>query len=107
MWIKKGRKQIIVFIDPKGLIHMDLSDPKLKLHEFLRNELQKEIGNPNIKLDAFVISVTSFTDFANAHGQHLNINELEQNKHILFQSTDAGIPNKAYVERMFDILLTS
>lgn len=104
MWIKKGQKQTIVFIDPKGLVRMDLDDPKLKLHEFLRNELQKEIGNPNIKLDAFVISVTSFKDFVGVHGQHLTIDRLEQDKHILFQSTDAGVPNRLCIKKMFEIL---
>ena len=57
---------------------VDLDSPKLKLHEFLRNELQKEIGNPNIKLDTFVISVTSFKDFVGVHGQHLTITDLNR-----------------------------
>lgn len=104
MWIKKEQRQTIIFIDPKGLIHMGLDDPKLKLHKFLRNELQKEISNPNVKLDAFVISVTPFRDFANYHGQHLAMDKLEENNHILFQSTDAGIPNKSCIERMFEII---
>jgi hypothetical protein len=106
MWIKKAQKQTIVFIDPKGLIHMDIDDPKLKLHTFLRNEIEKEIGNPNIKLDAFVISVTPFRNFAAVHGQHLTMDKLEQDKHILFQSTDADIPNKSCIERMFEIIKT-
>jgi hypothetical protein len=104
MWIKKGKKQTIVFIDPKGLIHMDLDDPKLKLHNFLRNEIEKEIGNPNIKLDAFVISVTPFRNFAAVHGQHLTMDKLEQDNHILFQSTDADIANKSCIEKMFQII---
>jgi len=104
MWIKKAQKQTIVFIDPKGLIHMDIDDPKLKLHTFLRNEIEKEIGNPNIKLEAFVISVTPFRKFAAVHGQHLSMDTLEQDKHILFQSTDTDVPNKSCIERMFKII---
>lgn len=104
MWIKKGQKQTIVFIDPKGLTHTGLDDPKLKLHEYLREQIEKEIGNPNIKLDAFVISVTPFRDLARLHGPHLTIDHFEENKHVLFQSTDADIPNKSCIERMFEII---
>ncbi|MCW3998888.1 MAG: DEAD/DEAH box helicase family protein [Candidatus Bathyarchaeota archaeon] len=104
LWVKKGQQQIIVFIDPKGLIHMDIDDPKLKLHEFLKNEIEKEIGNPNIKLDAFVISVTPFRSFAAVHGPHLTMDKLEEEKHILFQSTDASVPNKSCIDRMFKII---
>ena len=104
MWIKKGEKQTIVFIDPKGLTHMGLDDPKLKLHEYLREQIEKEIGNPNIKLDAFVISVTPFRDLARLHGQHITIDYFEKDKHVLFQSTDSSISNKSCIERMFEII---
>ncbi|MEM2108041.1 MAG: hypothetical protein QXL10_02005 [Candidatus Bathyarchaeia archaeon] len=104
MWIKKGQKQTIVFIDPKGLTHMGLEDPKLKLHEYLHNQIEREINNPNIKLDAFVISVTPFRDLARIHGPHLTMDYLEKEKHVLFQSTDAGIPNKSCIEKMFQII---
>jgi len=104
MWIKKGQKQTIIFIDPKGLTHMSLDDPKLKLHEYLREQIEPEIGNPDIKLDAFVISVTPFRDLAIRNRTPLSIDYFEQNKHILFQSTDAGIPNKSCIKRMFEII---
>lgn len=107
MWIKKAQKQTIVFIDPKGLIHMDIDDKKLQLHTYLRNEIEKQIGDPNIKLDAFVISVTPFRKFATVHGQHLTMDKLEQDQHILFQSTDEGIPNRSCIERMFQIINTA
>lgn len=104
MWIKKEQKQTIVFIDPKGLVRMDLDDPKLKLHKYLREELEKEIGNSNIRLDAFVISVTPFRDLARIHGPHLAMDHLEREKHVLFQSTDSDIPNISCIERMFELI---
>ena len=104
MWIKKGQKQTIVFIDPKGLTHMGLDDPKLKLHEYLHEQIEKEIGNPNIKLDAFVVSVTPFRDLAKLHGPHLSMDYFEKEKHVLFQSTDVCVPNKSCIERMFQII---
>jgi hypothetical protein len=107
MWIKKAQKQTVVFIDPKGLTHMGVDDPKLKLHEYLGEQIENEIGNPNIKLDAYVISVTPFRDLARLYGQHLTREYFEQDKHVLFQSTDAGIPNTSYIDKMFEIIFAS
>ena len=45
LWIETEDKQTIVFIDPKGLAHMGIDDPKLKLHKFLKEELEKELDN--------------------------------------------------------------
>ncbi len=102
LWIKTGDKQTIVFIDPKGLAHMTIDDPKLNLHRFLKEELQQELDNPNVKLDAFVISVTDFPDFNRNQKQQYTLTQLEQDNHILFP--DVIIQNKSCIERMFDII---
>jgi hypothetical protein len=47
-----------------------LDDPKLKLHEYLREQIEKEVGKPNIRLDAFVVSVSTFWDLVRLYGQH-------------------------------------
>lgn len=102
LWVITGEKQAIVFIDPKGLVHMAIDDPKLNLHRFLKEELQKELGNPNVKLDAFVISVTDFSDFNRNQKQQLSLTQLEQDNHVLFP--DVIIQDKSCIERMFDII---
>jgi len=103
MWIKKDGKQIILFIDPKGLTHLGLEDPKLKLHEYLRDQIQPELGTPNVKLDAFIVSVTPYRLFTKTHGQSIALENFEKDKHVLFQYTDAGIQNTSYMERLFEI----
>lgn len=103
MWIKKNGKQIILFIDPKGLTHLGLEDPKLKLHEYLRNEIQKKLNNPNVKLDAFIVSVTPYNLVAKTHGRHITLENFEKNRHVLFQYVNKDIPNTSYVERLFEI----
>jgi len=103
MWIKKNGKQIIVFIDPKGLTHLGLEDPKLKLHEYLRDQIQPKLGTPNIKLDAFIVSVTPYRLVTKTHGQSIALENFEKDKHVLFQYTNAGIPNTSYVKRLFEI----
>jgi hypothetical protein len=104
MWIKKNGKQIIVFIDPKGLTHLGLEDPKLKLHEYLKEQIEKELGNPNVKLDAFIISVTPYSQISKrTPGHPITLENFERNKHVLFQYKDENVPNTSYVERLFEI----
>jgi len=106
MWIKKDEKQTIVFIDPKGLTHLGLEDPKLRLHEYLREQIQKELGNPNVKLDAFIVSVTPYGLISKLiPGQHISLENFEKDKHVLFQYRDKNVPNTSYIERLFQITI--
>jgi hypothetical protein len=105
LWIKKHPKQWIIFIDPKGLVHLDIRDnQKLDLYNYLRNEVQSKISDPNVKLDAFIVSVTSQKEAQEAHRQRIPIKEYED-KHLLFQDLKPGEPNFGYVERLFQIAL--
>jgi hypothetical protein len=107
MWIKKDPRQTILFIDPKGLTHLGLQDPKLKLHEYLREIIQKELNNQNVKLDAFIVSVTPYQTFIKMHPeQSIRLEEFEKDKHVLFQFKDKGIQNTSYMERLFEIALS-
>jgi hypothetical protein len=104
MWIRRSGKQTILFLDPKGLAHLGLDHPKLKLHEYLKKEIQKQIDNPNVKLDAFIISVTPFSILSRMHPQRrIDLENLGRDEHILFQYKDKGIEDPSYVERLFKI----
>lgn len=106
LWIKKNGKQTILFIDPKGLAHLGLDHPKLKLHRYLKNEIQKQIEDPNIKLDAFIISVTPFSALSKMNPERkINLETLEKEEHILFQYKDEEIPNTTYMEKLFEIAM--
>lgn len=62
MWIKEGEKQTIVFIDPKGLEHQkDISNEKIQLCKKIKN-IEKRLGNNNIILESFILSITSYED---------------------------------------------
>lgn len=64
MWIKNGEKQIVVFIDPKGLMHTrDLYDEKIQFSKDIK-DIEKELSknNKNITLESFIISSTSFNN---------------------------------------------
>jgi len=105
LWIKKDKKQTIVFIDPKGLIHLSsLEDEKLNLHKHLTEEIQPTINNPAVKLDAFIVSVTPHNEAQNLFRRPLPLDEYEQ-RHLLFQELKEGVPNPDYIERLFSITM--
>ena len=65
LWIKEGKKQHIVFVEPHGMIHAKAYqfDEKATLHERLP-DLAREIGNEDVTLDSYIISATSFDDLS-------------------------------------------
>lgn len=85
---------------------MDLDHPKLKLHEYLKTEIQKQINNPDVKLDAFIVSVTPFSTLRKMHpGYPITIEELAEDKHILFQDKEEKVQKAEYVEKLFEIAM--
>ena len=60
MWIKKGDRQTIVFIDPKGLEHTKgLDDEKIQFAKKEIKEIERKLGKDNIRLESFILSITS------------------------------------------------
>jgi hypothetical protein len=60
MWIKEGRRQTIVFIDPKGLEHTKgLDDEKIQLKNEIK-EIERKLGKDNVKLASFILSQTPY-----------------------------------------------
>ncbi|MEM2969595.1 MAG: hypothetical protein QXR63_01510, partial [Candidatus Bathyarchaeia archaeon] len=108
LWIIEDKKQKIIFIDPKGLTFIrDLEHPKLNLHKYLKTEIQKTIDDPQIKLDAFIVSYTPYNKVEQMFRHyHVGRTELETDKHILFQYEREGIHSPTYVEKMFEISQT-
>ena len=61
LWIKEGKKQHIVFVEPHGMIYANAyqHDEKAQLHKRLP-ELARAIGNEDVTLDSYIISVTPY-----------------------------------------------
>ena len=59
LWAVSGNRQHIAFIDPKGLARMDADHPKVRLATQIK-EIEKRLGDPNVRLDSFILSVTPF-----------------------------------------------
>jgi hypothetical protein len=108
LWVIKDKKQKIIFIDPKGLGHIrDLDHPKLNLHKYLKTNIQPNLDDPQVTLDAFIVSYTTYNIVEQMfRHDHVGRTELETNKHILFQYEKEGIHNPTYIEKMFELSQT-
>ncbi|GAB0174615.1 MAG: DEAD/DEAH box helicase family protein [Candidatus Altimarinota bacterium] len=94
IWIIDGEKQYIVFVDPKGLFNMEdgFDNPKLRLHETLK---KLPVQDPNVILDAYIISVTAREAIQHWKGQESE-DDFEK-RHVIFQHGD-------YIGRMMGMI---
>ena len=91
LWIKRGEKQRIVFVEPHGMTHALAydKDPKARLPMDLipiSEKLAKK--NPNVQMDAFVVSQTSFNDLKPRYGNGDWTREQFTDLRILFIEDD-------------------
>lgn len=102
IWIKTDDMQQIIFADPKGLAHIinGFDDEKIKLYEQLKDmgahlseKLSARGEKQRIKLDSFVISVTSARDIQPIF--HTSQPSMLMEHHILVQEE-----NGKYIGKM-------
>ncbi len=107
LWIKRGKHQQVVFIEPHGMVHSEgIEDPKTNLHKYLKEELEPSLNDKDISFDSFIISVTPFDSFIPGNAPHLQRGEYCLEHHLLFMETRKGSPNPDYIKEMFSITLT-
>ena len=91
-------QQWLTFVDPKGLLHIDLNHPKLSLYKGVKTleaDLAKP-GEPPLVLNAFILSPTKFASLLN----HGNTKAELEDRHVLFME-DGG---STYLKKMFAVL---
>lgn len=60
LWLVEGDRQTVVFVDPKGIRNLSgLEDPKIQFHRQVK-ELGQRLGDPDVRLNSFIISNTPF-----------------------------------------------
>lgn len=83
-------KQWLSLVDPKGIRQMGLNDPKFGLYK----EREEKLADPDLVLNAFVLSATPITDLINVTCTE---QELED-RHLLFMGPEKQM---AYLDKMF------
>jgi hypothetical protein len=86
-------EQWLNFIDPKGLRQMNLNDPKLGLYKEVK-VLQQKLGDPNLTLNAFIVSGTRFESLLNVTCKKTDL----EDRNVLFMNEGGQV----YLEKMFD-----
>ncbi|MCS4238287.1 hypothetical protein M2306_001604 [Myroides gitamensis] len=87
LWIVEGEKQIIKFIDPKGIRNSKaINDPKIQFYKVLKEKIQPQVEKAGIELDSYIISNTSYLEVN--WKDNLSIEEFNNN-HVYFQKENA------------------
>jgi hypothetical protein len=98
IWLVDADKQYVSFIDPKGLRQVQgLTDPKIQLHRTIRHTLQKQINDPAIELNAFIVSNTPFPQLSHWKGQE-SIEDFNKH-HVYFQQEQKSTYIRAMLEQ--------
>ena len=84
LWAVSGDRQHIAFIDPKGLARMDADHPKVRLATQIK-EIEMRLGDPNVRLDSFILSVTPFETVSRSW--EMSKAEMAE-QHVLFMAED-------------------
>ena len=97
LWLIDGETEYLSFVDPKGIMHMNLDDPKIMFYKEVK-ELQRMQGDELI-MNSFILSCTEQDDLINNTASRAEL----EDKHILFMDDD----NQSYLKKMFDRILGS
>lgn len=99
LWLLTLGPQYVSFVDPKGIRNLQgANDPKIRFHEKIK-ELEQRLGDPNVILNSFVVSVTSLKQVGWWEG---GMTEKDfENHHIFFRDAE----KRSHLEKMFQKLL--
>lgn len=89
LWVQKGDRQHLAFVDPKGLHHYDPADPKIQFATQEIPRLQQIISqqSPDLKLHAFILSNTPYASLGWSAGGPQLMSEAEVERlGVLFQA---------------------
>ncbi len=94
LWVVNGKKQNIVFIDPKGLVHAPGEKiPKIEVRNTLK-EIETKLNKKNFGLTSFIVAGES-SSFTKIKGLgDMKTKEDFENNHVVFQE------DKDYVKKI-------
>lgn len=100
LWVTDGDRQYLSFVDPKGIAHLQgLSDPKIQFHDSVQ-ELEHELGDPQVILNSFIISNTPY--LVARSWRETADKDVFASHGVLFQLDD----RETYISQMFNQVLS-
>jgi len=94
LWLIKEGKQFISFIDPKGLMHMGITDPKIQFHKTIK-EIEKDMKDPDVVFNSFILSNTEFAQHILVRDNIISKFDFEENNVIFQEET-------GYIEKIIN-----
>jgi hypothetical protein len=86
LWLLIPERQYVSFVDPKGIRNLEgADDPKIRFHQTIK-ALEQRLGDVNIVLNSFVISVTPYREVRWWEGG-ISEEQFEQH-HIFFRDNE-------------------
>jgi hypothetical protein len=86
LWQVRDGRQRVVFVDPKGLRHVPLTDPRIGFHQKIK-EIEHRLGDDEVSLESFIVSPTPAEDMERQWG----ISRADMKRqHVLFQDDIEG-----------------
>jgi len=84
MWLRKGNKQTLVFVDPKGIRNTgNFNDEKIQLHKNIK-EIEAAINVPELRLESYILSVSEYKDIVTNFGDSKVPKQQFEENHVLF-----------------------
>jgi len=83
LWLVKGGRQHLAFVEPHGLQHEGPGHKKIEFHKVIK-EIQARLASENVVLNSFIVTPTRFGKL----NWGKTIQELED-MHVLFMEDDA------------------
>jgi hypothetical protein len=99
MWLLIGERQHVVFVDPKGIRNLGVTDPKIGFFETIK-EIERRLSDPKIVLDSFIVSNTPAHEMKKLWGLD---KAAMQARHIVFQEDDKD----SYVRELLESVLSA
>jgi hypothetical protein len=98
LWLIEGDKQFIVFIDPKGLVQLNIiTNSKIEFAHRIKN-LETKLGEEKISLNSYIVSVTKKSTVLSQTG----LSEGELNKKNVYFKEDAN-----YIDQIIESVLAT
>jgi len=104
LWLIERNKQHITFIDPKGLRQVNgFDNPKLRFYQTVKEKIEKRVRekDPNVILNAFIVSPTPFTDVRHWRDGDRIIDFNDRN--VYFMNEQKGIYVRKMLEKVIGI----
>ena len=106
LWVQDGDSQHLAFVDPKGLLHFDLADPKIQFatRDIPRLQLIIDAKKTGLVLHAFILSNTPFASlgWSKGGGKQLMSKADIEDMGVLFQTDDATMYIDSLMRRIVD-----